>query len=168
MSNPFCIVLFVLLLGGCNSSMSEENMELRNKNTVHAYVETVWNSKDLEEIDSYYSEEFIRVVNGIEVATGNADLTANVSVLFVAFPDMHLKIEQISSCRNKVFLNWNIEGTNTGIFGDHIATGKKVRIGGMTRLDFNEDGKIIYDNVLYNELSLLQQLGYTLQKPNVE
>ena len=116
----------------------------------------------------FFSSKFTRKVNDIEVASENADLTANINVLFTAFPDLNLSVESIVATENMVFLNWNIIATNTGVFGDHEATGKKVKIRGMTKIDLNEEGKIIYEDVYYNELSMLQQLGYRLSKPNVE
>jgi len=168
MSKPICIALLLLILVGCSPTVPEEEMETRNKKTVLDYVDTIWNSKNLNKLDTFYADQFLRIVNGIEVATDNADLAANINVLFVAFPDMQLTVDHIAGSEKSVFLNWSIVGTNTGIFGDHLATGKKVQINGVTRLDFNEEGKIFYDNVIYNELSLLQQLGYKLEEPKVE
>ena len=107
-------------------------------------------------------------MNDIEVATENADLTANINVLFIAFPDLKLSVESIVAAENTVFVNWNIKATNTGVFGDNEATGKKIKISGLSRIDLNEESKIIYENVFYNELSLLQQVGYRLLKPNTE
>jgi steroid delta-isomerase-like uncharacterized protein len=79
-----------------------------------------------------------------------------------------MNIEYIIATADKVFMNWTITATNTGEFSDYPATGKKVKVSGITRLDLNEEGKIIYENIYYNELSLMQQLGYTLSMPKIE
>lgn len=163
-----CIAFFFLLLIGCSNTGVQEEKETQNKKTVLNFIDTIWNKKDLNSLDLFFASEFTRKVNDIEVATENADLTANINVLFIAFPDLNLSVESIVASEDIVFLNWDIKATNTGVFGDHEATGKKVKISGMTRIDLNEEGKIIYENVFYNELSLLQQLGYRLSKPNIE
>ncbi len=168
MFKSICIAFSFLLLIGCGNSTQQEEKEAKNKKTVINFVNTIWNQKDLNSIDMFFSSKFTRKVNDIEVASENADLTANINVLFTAFPDLNLSVESIVATENMVFLNWNIIATNTGVFGDHEATGKKVKIRGMTKIDLNEEGKIIYEDVYYNELSMLQQLGYRLSKPNVE
>ena len=59
-------------------------------------------------------------------------------------------------------MNWSMTGTNTGVFGDIPPTGDKVQINGITRLDYDEQGKILHQSIFYTELALLQQLGYVL------
>ncbi|MEL4456233.1 ester cyclase [Lutimonas vermicola] len=168
MSKQYRIAFFFLLLLGCSNTAYQEEKESQHKKTVLDFIDTVWNKKDLNSLDLFFSSEFTRKVNDIEVATENADLTANINVLFIAFPDLKLSVESIVAAENTVFVNWNIKATNTGVFGDNEATGKKIIISGLSRIDLNEESKIIYENVFYNELSLLQQLGYRLLKPNTE
>lgn len=163
-----CIAFLFLFLGACSNTSKAEQAETRNKKTVLNYVDTIWNQKDLNSLELFFSKEFTRKVNDIDVANDNAELNANINILFVGFPDLSLSVETITSTDNSVFLNWNIRGTNSGAFGDLEATGKKVRISGMSRFEFNDQGEIIHENVYYNELSLLQQLGYVLAKPKVE
>ena len=79
-----------------------------------------------------------------------------------------MDIEYLIAATNKVFMNWTISGTNTGDYSDQPATGQKVKISGITRFDLNDEGKITYINLYFNELSLMQQLGYTLTKPQIE
>ena len=65
-------------------------------------------------------------------------------------------------------IDFNIKGTNTGPYGDLGVTGKKVNVNGLSRIDFNENGKIVYETIFYNELSMLQQLGYELTEPKID
>ena len=168
MFKPNYIAFFLLLLMGCGNTTYQEEKEAQNKKIVLEFVDVIWNKKDLSSLDLFFSPEFTRKVNDIEVATENVDFTANINLLFMAFPDLKLSVESIAAAENTVFVNWKINGTNTGVFGEHEATGKKVKISGMSRIDLNEESKIIYENVFYNELSLLQQLGYRLLEPNTE
>lgn len=163
-----CITFLFLLLGACSNISKAEQAEISNKKTVLDYVDTIWNQKNLNSLDQFFSNEFIRKVNNIDVANDNAELNANINILFVGFPDLSLSVERIESKSNSVFINWNIRGTNTGTFGDLKATGKNIKISGMSSFEFNDQGEIIKENVCYNELSLLQQLGYVLSIPEVE
>jgi len=165
MSNSSFIAFFFFLLGACSQVVNSDEIEDQNRNTVTSYVNTIWNNKELDSLEVYFSGQFVRKVNDIDLAVNNAELTANTQVLFTAFPDLKMYIEEIISVENKVFMNWTITGTNLGVFGDHSATGKKIKFSGISRIDFNENGKITYENIYYNELSQLQQIGYKLLKP---
>jgi len=162
------IIFFFLLLGACSPIDKKKETEARNKKTVIAYVDTIWNNKQLDSLEVYFSSTFLRKVNNIDLATDNVELMANINILFTSFPDLQMDVEYILATTNKVFMNWTISGTNTGDFSDQPATEQKVKISGITRFDLNEDGKIIYENIFYNELSLMQQLGYILTKPQIE
>ncbi len=168
MSKSNCIVFFFLLLGACSPADANKDIEEQNKKTIESYVDTIWNKKELDSLDVYFSSKFIRKVNNIDLAVNNAELTANINILFTSFPDLQMNIEYITAAADKVFMNWTITATNMGGFSDHPATGQKVKVSGITRIDINEKGKIIYENIYYNELSLMQQLGYTLSIPNIE
>ncbi len=168
MSKSNCIVFFFLLLGACSPADANKDIEEQNKKTIESYVDTIWNKKELDSLDVYFSSKFIRKVNNIDLAVNNAELTANINILFTSFPDLQMNIEYITAAADKVFMNWTITATNMGGFSDHPATGQKVKVSGITRIDINEEGKIIYENIYYNELSLMQQLGYTLSIPNIE
>ena len=81
---------------------------------------------------------------------------------------MKLVINEIYNKNNRVFIKWTFTGTNTGVFGESPATGKKVKILGFSSVLLNTEGKIVKEDVFYNELDLLQQLGYTMKFPIVE
>ena len=168
MSTSIRIVFLFLILTACTQTESRADKERKNLKTSLAFVDVVWNKKDLKNIDQYFSNEFKRDVNNIEAATNLIELTAIFNIYFTAFPDLHFTVEQITPVDNQIFMNWNLTGTNTGVFGDVPATGKKVQINGSSRLDFDEQGKITRQTIFYTELALLQQLGYVLDKPKTE
>ncbi len=168
MSKSNCIVFFFLLLGACGPAEPNKEIEEQNKKTIEAYVDTIWNKKDLDSLEVFFSSTFIRKVNNIDLAVDYAEYKANINILFTSFPDLQMNIEYIIAATDKVFMNCTITATNMGGFSDHPATGQKVKVSGITRIDLNEEGKIIYENIYYNELSLMQQLGYTLNIPKIE
>ena len=53
-------------------------------------------------------------------------------------------------------------GTNDGEFAGSPATGKKVDVNGLTRLHFNEEGKMDMEHIHFDQLQLMEQLGKSL------
>lgn len=147
---------------GCTAHDIEKETESRNKKNVVSYIDTVVNNKQLDSLGFFFSNNFIRKVNNIDSAVNTAEMSANLTILFKAFSDLRIDIDYIIATEDKVFVNWTKTGTNMGDYGDRPATGKKIKISGITRIDLNEEGKIIYENIYYNELSFMQQLGYAL------
>ena len=92
-------------------------------------------------------------------------MQAHMGQYFDAFPDLHLKLKNFHILDNVVFTDWTCTGTHTGKFGQTAATGKKVKINGFSQLYFNEEGDMFGEEVVFNELDLLQQLGYTMNLP---
>jgi steroid delta-isomerase-like uncharacterized protein len=168
MSTTIRIAFIFLLFVACNQTESRAEKERKNLKTSLNYVDVAWNNQDLTGLDTFFSDEFTREVNSIEAATNLVELTAIFKIYFTAFPDLHFTVEQLTPVDNQIFMNWNITATNTGVFGDYPATGKKVQINGITKLDFDPQNKIVRETLFYTELSLLQQLGYELYKPKTE
>ena len=165
MSTPIRIAFLLFIFCSCTQNDDRAEQERQNLKTAIAFVDATWNNQDLNNLNIYFSNEFTREVNNIEDAANLIELTAIYNIYFTAFPDLHYTIEQITQIDNQLFMNWSMTGTNTGVFGDYPATGNKVEINGITRLDFDEQSKIVHQSIFYTELALLQQLGYVLEKP---
>ena len=113
-------------------------------------------------------ENYVRKMNNVTVATNREELKASMNVFFTGFPDLQLANPDRYIFENDAFVYWTFTGTNTGVFGEVPATGKKAEVSGLSHLHFNDDGKLLSEDVYYNELELLQQLGYVLAAPNLE
>jgi steroid delta-isomerase-like uncharacterized protein len=162
-------LLFALFSCAQKETAPVENIEEEvNLKKVESLIEKVWNEKDLSAIDSLFSNTLIREVNGVNLASNKKELTANLQLYFNGFPDLQINLEEMTTVGNHVYLYWTLSGTHTGIFGELPPTGKKIKIRGISRTDFDDTGKIIRERVFYNELSLLQQMGYTLNPPLLE
>jgi predicted ester cyclase len=111
--------------------------EEMNKNTVINFVSSIWNEKDLSQLDQFFSQEFKRRVNNVEIASNKEELTANIQVYLTGFPDLNLLIDDILPYHDQVIMNWTITGTNTGVFGEFPATGKKIKVSGLSHLSFD-------------------------------
>lgn len=161
----FLVYLCLLPLFSCGHS--DLRSEIQHQELINEFVEICWNQKELSIIDSICSEDYSRYVNNVKLASNRKELAANMKMYFKGFPDFELSINSSFNNANQTLLDWTVTGTNTGIFGEVQATGKKVKISGFTRIKFNENGKISSEQIYFNELELLQQLGYTLEPPIV-
>ncbi len=143
-------------------------MEKEYNATIETFIENCWNKKDLSLIDSIFTENYTRKLNNVQIVSNPRELADNLHVFFTGFPDLSIAINSSIIKNNHGFLKWTLTGTNTGIFGEVQPTGKKVKVNGFSKIQFDENGKISHEDIYYNELDFLQQLGYTLIPPNTE
>ena len=146
----------------------EMAMEDRLQMQLGTLIDSCWNEQNAEAFKAISTADFTRNLNGISVAKNQTEMEAHMSVFFTAFPDLEVSVEESDVRGKKVFILWQSMGTNTGVFGEVAPTGKKVKINGLSHLYFDDAGKLYREDVYYNELDLLQQLGYTLTPPNLE
>jgi len=139
------------------SGTPADSVVMRN---MHSYIDSLWNRKDTTFLKKLCAGKFNRNLNGIEVAGSQREMQS--------FPDLRLTMEEAVVQQGKAIMLWSTEGSNTGIYGEMGATGKKIKINGMSYLYFDEAGKLYMEKVYFNELDLLQQLGYTLLPPVLE
>ena len=148
-----------------NRDLAQENLLNQQLSTL---IDSCWNKQNLDAFQELTTADFVRNLNGISVAKNQNEMEAHMQVFFTAFPDLEVSIEESEVKDNKVFLLWQSTGTNTGIYGEVAPTGKKVKINGLSHLYFDDVGKLYREDVYFNELDLLQQLGYSLTPPNLE
>ena len=163
------IILLVVWISCQEPSKKHEVvMEQRLNSQLVTFIDSCWNDQNAEAFKGLSTEDFTRNLNGISVAKNRIEMEAHMKVFFTAFPDLKISLEETDVKGDKVFLLWQSTGTNTGVFGEVAPTGKKVKINGLSHLYFDETGNLYREDVYYNELDLLQQLGYTLAPPNLE
>ena len=164
------VLLFLLVF--CKEQRSKTDLQTTLEETIKTNFESLivdgWNNRDMEKLKAISAENYIRTLNGITVATHQNEMEANINIFIEGFPDCEMSVEQIILKGNKLFAHWTFKGTNNGVFGESPPTGKKVNVTGCSTLLFNKQGKIAQEDVYYNELALLQQLGFTLSPPITE
>jgi len=130
---------------------------------VDKFVSEFLNKKNTGVLSDVMADNYIRYMNDTKVASNPKELADGMNVFFTGFPDFKIKLLHRSPIfDNTQFTHWEMTGTNTGEFAGSPATGKKVKITGLSRIHFNGDGKVDEENVFYNELDLMKQLGKTL------
>jgi len=163
------LLLFAVGLFGCQSvEKKEADQKTRQQETVRAYVDTCWNMGNLSPLSRIVGEGYVRELNGLEVANGKLELEAHIRNFVNAFPNLHISIDQLIENDQQIVVVWEFNGTNTGDFTEFMPTGKKAKVKGVSLITLDSYGKMVKENTFYNELYLLQQLGYTLNPPNLE
>ncbi|NNE99833.1 MAG: ester cyclase [Pyrinomonadaceae bacterium] len=129
-----------------------------NKNSFDAFV-AAWNEGNLEALDEHIVSNFVRRVPETMNKNANnlAELKERISDFRKAFPDLKVTIEDAQFLENRSVAQWTFTGTNTGP-GDHPPTGKAVSVPGVS-LHRYEDGKILEEDVYFDVLGFMAQLG---------
>ncbi len=156
----------------CTREQDEQKALLAKTTIIYANMKSLvadcWNKKDMAILRNISTEGCTRTLNGIQVANNQKEVEAAMHIFFTAFPDLNIVTNSAVVKDDQSFTEWTLTGTNNGIFGESPATGKKVIVSGYTSASFDKDGKLTAENVYYNELDLLQQLGYILIPPVVK
>jgi predicted ester cyclase len=171
---PLFYIVVLLLIISCNTSpqKSEDTNNRTKEKMIEAKIETFvasyLNKKDETVLTDVLDENYIRHINGITVASNSQELKAAMNIFFKGFADLQITNESRCIKDGEAFVHFTFTGTNTGIFAEAVATGKKVKISGLSHLYFNNEGKIYQEDIYYNELDFLQQLGHSLIPPITE
>ncbi len=130
----------------------------QNKEIVRRIVDECWNPHDVPAFARFYAPE---VVNHDPVAPAVMDLQGlgmYATMLFAAFPDFHVEIDQMVAEGDMVSKSWTVTGTQLGEFQGIPATGKAIRFTGITLYRIAGE-KVVENWWSYDMLGLMQQLG---------
>jgi steroid delta-isomerase-like uncharacterized protein len=132
-----------------------------NKELLERYVE-LYNEGDLDACMELYADDASqRMHDG--VFEGIDAIAERLARDLTAFPDAKYVVDSFFAEGDKFGDEWTFTGTNTGPLrlpdGSEIpATGKRVEIKGMEYVEVR-DGKIVVDNLYYDFLAAVAQLG---------
>lgn len=131
-------------------------VEERNKAVARIVFEEILGQGKLDEYETVYGPDYVS--HGSHGDVGRDQDRASAKNWRQAFPDLRVTVDQVIAEGDLVAVRFVGEGTNTGSTNGMPATGKSVRIPGMTVFRF-VDGKIVEEWPMFNELDLLRQLG---------
>jgi steroid delta-isomerase-like uncharacterized protein len=132
-----------------------------NKELLDRYVE-LYNAGDLDACMELYAQTASqRMHDGVFEGIGG--IRERLARDLIAFPDANYAVDSFFAQGDKFADEWTFTGTNTGPLrlpdGTEIpATGKRVEIKGMEYVEVR-DGKIVVDNLYYDFLAAVAQLG---------
>jgi steroid delta-isomerase-like uncharacterized protein len=132
-----------------------------NRELLERYVER-YNAGDLEACMKLYAEDAVQWMHDGLFAGVDA-IQERLARDLTAFPDAKYVVESFVEDDDKFADEWTFTGTNTGPFrlpdGSEVpATGRPVEIKGMELVEVR-DGKIVVDNLYYDFMAAVAQLG---------
>ncbi len=143
------------------ASMTDLDKKIHSQ--IDVLIDDFNNKQDFSVLGDLIADNHERYVNDVKVAAGQTELQSSMAPYFTGFPDFNIEILHKSTIvDNAIFVHWKLTGTNDGEFAESPATGKKIDVNGLTRLHFNEVGKIHTEHIHFDRLQLMEQLGKSL------
>jgi steroid delta-isomerase-like uncharacterized protein len=132
-----------------------------NRKLLERYVE-LYNAGELEACMELYAEDAVQWMHD-GLFEGVDAIQERLARDLTAFPDAKYVVESFVEDGDRFADEWTFTGTNTGPFrlpdGSEVpATGRPVRIRGMELVEVR-DGKIVVDNLYYDFMAAVSQLG---------
>ncbi len=151
------IAFLVLLSAMCMPAVAQQGGEQeKNKQIARSFFEEVLDQGRFDLYAESHAKDF--VAHGENRDGTLDDDMAAAREERKALPDMRVKVNQILADRDLVAVYWNVSGTNTQAGMGFPATGKKIKIDGMTIFRFKA-GKISEEWSVWDMLSVMRQLG---------
>ena len=147
------LLLFVI----CMPAMAQQaGDQERNKQIARSFFEEVLGQGRLDKYAESHAKDFVAHGENHEY-TLEEDMAAAKEER-KALPDMKVEVNQILAERDLVAVYWTSSGTNTQAGMGFPATGKKIKIDGMTIFRFKA-GKICEEWSVWDMLSVMRQAG---------
>ena len=129
------------------------------------YVER-YNAGDLDGCMELYAEDAVQLMPD-GVFEGRSQIRERLARELAALPDVHFTFGNYVEQGDAFADEWTFVGTHTGPFvlpdGSELPpTGKRVEVKGMEFVQLR-DGKIVVDNLYYDNLTVAAQLGLVPQ-----
>lgn len=113
-----------------------------------------WSSRNPASLALFYADNGSLTVNAGAPSVGRAAVTATARGYMTAFPDMVVKMDQVSQDGSHAIFRWTWTGTNTGPGG----TGKSVHVRGYEEWTIGADGLIADSKGHFDEAEYQRQL----------
>ena len=165
--NVFMGMAIVLCLS-CNGSQQEQEVAKTDNSVVETTVDnirTAWNTSDAALFKSISVENFTRNTNGIIDANNQDEYLTKIGMFKTAFSDMKIHVDKYAILDQSAYVHWTFTGTNDGPYFGNPPTGKEVVSKGFSVYNMNDEGKVISEDAFFDNLTLLQQMGYAMPAP---
>ena len=136
-----------------------------NRKLLELYVE-LYNAGDLDACMDLYAEDAVQIMHD-GMFEGRTAIRERLARDLTGLPDANYTVTSFVEQGDSFADEWTFVGTNTGPFtmpdGTKLPpTGKRVEIRGMELVQVR-DGKIVIDNLYYDFMAVVAQLGLVPQ-----
>jgi steroid delta-isomerase-like uncharacterized protein len=163
----FTFLAVILLTAGCQQqqkAVMTDASEQSTREITNRYVE-IFNTNDTGMIAALIDSSFVCYHPAYpDNIVGRAGFRAWLEVNHNAFPDLKLVEDEVIIKGDRAFVRWTFTGTQTGSLREVPATGKTMRLTGLSFIRIAGD-KIIEERLGMDMLDAYRQLGFTLTPP---
>jgi steroid delta-isomerase-like uncharacterized protein len=149
-------LLLTLLVICVPAKAQQTRVQERNKEVARSFFEEVLGQGHLDKYAESHANDF--VAHGENHEYTLVEDMAAAKEERKALPDMKVKVNQILAEQDLVAVYWTSSGTNTQVGMGFPATGKKIKIDGMTIFRFKA-WKICEEWSVWDMLSVMRQAG---------
>ena len=97
-----------------------------------------WCSQNPDQVAAFFAVDGVLTINGGTPHVGRTAIAESAASFMAAFPDLVVALRTVESHDDRVWYDWLLTGTNTGLGG----TGRSVRINGREAWRMTADGLI--------------------------
>jgi len=151
----FAVSLLVVAMTLPSQAQPASDQE-KNKNLARTFFEEVLSTGKLERYSDFHTADF--VAHGTDRDFTLAEDLAMAREERMALPDMQFAVNHIVAEGDLVVVHWTVWGTNTQAGMGLPATGKPIKVSGMTLFRFRT-GKMSEEWNAWSMLSVLKQAG---------
>lgn len=131
-----------------------------NRRVVRRLFDDLWNGRNLDVIPELYSEQFVADYRPYApLREGHDAVRAMVEAAFATFSDYHEELLGMCAEGDTVVVHLRISGVQTGAWGVLPPTGRRLEFEEMVWLTFDDDGRVVHQRGLVDNLLGLRQAG---------
>jgi hypothetical protein len=136
--------------GGAMSASAHEAL-------VRRAIEVIWNRGDLDAADELFAAGYVNHYGLIaDLVLGPEAIKVSAALYRVAFPGLHVSVEEISTIEDTVVLRWTARTAPGGMGRTDASQAKS--LSGVTRSRF-AGGKIVESWTEWDRIGVLRELG---------
>ena len=142
----------------------QEGADFDIEDFVRRSYHEIWNWRLLNKIDEYYEPNYWAYASSNRQLYGLGDLKAYILALLAALPDAVIHIDHMcwlgdEASGYRVAVRWTLIGTHAGpgLYGP--ASGKRIRLLGITHHEVKA-GKFVKERIVFDEFALLKQIHW--------
>lgn len=129
-----------------------------NKKIVKAYIETILNTGDVSNINSFISPDYTEIYQNKHYFSGIEGAKQHITGVRETYPDINLSIDQQLSDGDWVITLYTMTGTHLGSWMGIKPTGRKIKVTGVN-IDKVINGKIVEHGGAANLFESLLEIG---------
>jgi len=134
-------------------------MTTNNKDVVLRYwYQELWDNWNIAVADDFLTDDYHLHAPGVPVPL-DRDTTKQVVAMYgKSFPDLKHTVDELIGEGDTLAARWTVRGTHKGEFQGIPASGKSVKLSGIT-VHHLKDGRVRETWLVYDNMELLQQIG---------